>query len=157
MIHLLPQLKEQINSKRTPEEIYKILKSVTDSRKVVFSTNAEFTGQVRPLDFRIVPKINYINSFLPIVTGYVMENDGGTTIDLTLQMHILTRIYLICWCGMACFIFVCGTIAVFTGGLEKITLILASLGLIIFSQVLIRCGFCGPARNVLKRLKELLC
>lgn len=157
MIHLLPHLEDQINSKKTPEEVYMILKSVTDSRKDAFFTNAEFTGQVQPLDFRIVPKLNYRNSFLPIVTGYVMENDGGTTIDLTLQMHILTRIYLICWCGMACFIFVCGTIAVFTGGLEKITLILASLGLIIFSQVLIRCGFCGPARKVLKRLKELLC
>lgn len=85
------------------------------------------------------------------------ENDGGTTIEITLQMHILTRIFLLIWFGMACFFFLCGILVVFTGGMEKITLILISLGFIVCGQVLMRCSFYSPARKVLKRLKELLC
>lgn len=36
-MHLLPYLEYRISSKRTPEEIYGILKSVTDSERHVFS------------------------------------------------------------------------------------------------------------------------
>ena len=156
MIHLLPYIEERINSKKTPEDVYMIMKSVTDSREIVPSTSAEFIGQVHPLDFRIVPNINYRNSFLPTVVGSMTENEEGTTIDITFQMHILTRILLVFWYGMACFLFLCGILAVLTGGLEKITVILVSLGFIVCGQILMRCGFYGPAKKALKRLKELL-
>lgn len=157
MKHLFPYIEERINSNKNPEDIFMILKSVTDSREVVLSTSAEFIGQVHPLDFKIAPNLNYRNSFLPIAAGKMTEKDGGTTIEITLQMHILTRIFLLIWFGMACFFFLCGILVVLTGGVEKITLILISLGFIVCGQVLMRCSFYSPARKVLKRLKELLC
>lgn len=157
MIHLLPYLEEQINSEKNPEDIYMILKSVTDSRKAVLFTNEEFIGLVYPLGFRIFPKVNGRNSFRPILTGKMTKNEGGTTIDITLQMHIITRVFLILWFAMACFYFLCGILVAFTGGLEDITPILVSLGFIIFGQILMRCGFYGPAEKALKRLRELLC
>lgn len=157
MIHLLPYLKEQINSKRRPADIYMILESVTDSREDVFFTDAAFIGQVHALDFRIVPGTKYRNPFRPVIMGSMAENNGGTTIDITLQMHLLTRIFLTFWFGNACFFFLCGILVVFKGGLEEMALILVSLGFIICGQVLIRCGFYGSAGKALKRLKELLC
>lgn len=158
MIHLLPYLEEQIISKKAPEDVYMILNSVTDSRKVFLSADAEFIGQVNPLDFKIVPKINYRNSFLPVLTGDMTKNAaGGTTLDITLQMHLLTRIFMSFWFGMVGFCFLSGTLAVFTGVLEEITPIFVLLGFIISGQILVRCGFNSPARKALKRLKELLC
>lgn len=157
MIHLFPYLEEQINSEKSPEDIYMVLKSVTDSRKTVLFTNEEFIGQVYPLGFRIYPKVNGRNSFRPILTGKMTKNERGTTIDITLQMHIITRVFLLIWFGMVCFFFLCGILVVFTGGLEGITLILVSLGFVIFGQILMRCGFYGSAGKALKRLRELLC
>ena len=157
MIHLLPYLEEQINSEKAPEDIYMVLKSVTDSRKAVLFTNEEFIGQVYPHGFRIYPKVNGRNSFRPILTGKMTKNEGGTTIDITLQMHIITRVFLVVWFSMACFYFLCGILVVFTNGLEEITLIIVSLGFLIFGQILMRCGFYGPAGKALKRLRELLC
>lgn len=119
MIHLLPYLEEQINSEKAPEDIYMVLKSVTDSRKAVLFTNEEFIGQVYPHGFRIYPKVNGRNSFRPILTGKMTKNEGGTTIDITLQMHIITRVFLMVWFSMACFYFLCGILVVFTNGLER--------------------------------------
>ncbi|HBA68015.1 MAG TPA: hypothetical protein DCZ40_01480, partial [Lachnospiraceae bacterium] len=90
MIHLLPHSEERIISEKTPEDIYIILKSVTDSRKAVLSTNAEFMGQVQPFDFRIVPKVNYRNSFLSVLIGNIMEKEEGTVIDITFRMPMFT-------------------------------------------------------------------
>lgn len=157
MIHIMPYLEEQIDSTKTSEDICMILKSVTDSRKFALSANAEFFGQVYPPGFRIAPRLDYRNSFVPVLTGNMTEKEGGTTIAVTLQMHILTRIFLVIWNGMACFFFLCAILAFFTEGMEQITLIAVSLGLLIFGQAFPRCFFYGPANKALKRLKELLC
>lgn len=156
MIHLLPHSEERIISKKTPEDIYIILKSVTDSGKAARSTNAEFMGQVRPFDFRIVPKINYRNSFLPVLIGNITEKEEGTFIDITFRMPMFTQIFLIIWYGMACFYFLCGILAVSIGGAEQTAFILVPFGFIVLGQVLSRCCFYGPAKKAFNRLKELL-
>lgn len=157
MIHLLPHLEEQIESEKTPEEIRMILQSVTDYRKIAFSVNAEFSGQIYPLGFRITPMLNYRNSFVPLITGNMTEKEGRTIIEVKLQMHILTCAFMVMWNCMACFFFLCAILAVITGGLEQITIILVSLGLLVFGQAFPRCGFYGPAKKAIGRLKELLC
>lgn len=157
MIHLLPHIEEQIDSEKTPEDICMILQSVTDTRKAGLFINNEFFGQVYPLGFRITPRLNYRNSFVPVLTGNMTEKEGGTTIEIVLQMHIFTRIFLIVWNVMAWFIFLRSIPAVFTGGLEQISIILVPLGFIIFGQVFPRFCFYGPAKKALERLKELLC
>ncbi|MDE6925494.1 MAG: hypothetical protein K2P59_09600 [Acetatifactor sp.] len=157
MIHLLPHSAKRIISEKTPEDIYIILKSVTDSRKAVLSTNAEFVGLVQPFDFRIVPKINYRNSFLPVLIGNITEKEEGTVIDITFHMPVFMQIFLIIWYGMACFLFLCGILAVFTGGAEQTAFILVPSGFIVLGQVLSRCCFYGPEKKSFNRLKELLC
>ena len=157
MAHLFPHSEEQINSRKTPEDIYMILKSVTDSEITLFSSNAEFFGQVHPLDFRIVHRVNYINSFRPIIAGTITEDERGTVIDMKAQMHILTHIFSVCWFGMACFAFLCGINAIFTVGFEKIALVLVPLSFVIFGTIFMRSSFYGPTQKAFKILKELLC
>lgn len=157
MIHILPYLEERISSGKTPEDIYTILRSVTDSRKMVVFPEAEFIGQVNPFDFRICPRIIGRNSFRPILTGSILQKEEGTIIEITLQMHSFTCVLMSIWIGMLCFFLVCGIPVVFAGGQEGIILILTMLGFLIFSQTLMRCSFYGLAGKALKRLKELLC
>lgn len=157
MIHILPYLEEQINSEKAPEEVYAILNSITDSRKIVIFSEAEFIGQVNPFDFRIYPWDKSRNSFRPVLTGNITRREERTTIDIILQMHMVSRIFMGIWLGMLCFVFLSGIPVIFAGGREGITLILTLLGFVIFSQTLMRCCFYGPAGKALKRLKELLC
>lgn len=157
MAHIFPHSEERIYSEKTPEDIYMILKSTTDSPKAACPSGAEFVGQVCPRDFRIVPKINYRNSFLPVLTGKLTEIQGKTVIDIKARMHILTRIILTIWFVMAYFSFSWGIILLFTGSSGKTTLALWSLGFIIGGQTLIRCCFYVPAQKAFKTLKKLFC
>lgn len=159
MIYLWPHLREQIDSKKTPEEIYMILKSVTDSRKFFLYSDAEFRGRVDPLNFRIIPTpISYFrNDYAPVLTGNLTEKEGGTAIDVTLQMQESSCIFLTIWNVMNCFIVLFTILAVFTGNLEEKMFIMVPVAFTIGGQVLPRCCFYGSAKKALKRLKELLC
>lgn len=158
MVHLIPHSEVRITSKKTPEDIYMILNSVTDTRKIMFDVDAEFAGRVHPLDFKIYPVYPFMrNSFLPTLTGKITEGEGETVIDINAKIDIFTRILVVFGSGVAGFVFLCGIIDVIISGFEEVGLVLAPLGYITFMQILMRCGFYGPTRKALKRLKELLC
>lgn len=157
MVYLWPHLREQIDSKKTPEEIYMILQSVTDSRKAFLFSDAEFRGRVDPLNFRINRLFYGRNSFAAVLTGNLIEKEGGTAIEVTLQMHTDTCIFLTIWNVIDCFIVLFTILAVFTGNLEEKMFIMVPIAFTIGGQVLPRCCFYGSAKKALKRLKELLC
>lgn len=157
MVHLWPHLREQIDSKKTPEEIYMILQSVTDSRKFFLYSNAEFRGRVDPLNFRITRLFYGRNSFEAVLTGNLIKKEGGTAIEVTLQMHADTCIFLIIWNVITCFIVLFTILAVFTGNPEEKMFIMVPIAFTIGGQVLPRCSFYGSSKKALKRLKELLC
>ena len=159
MIYLWPHLnlREQIDSKKTPEEIYMILQSVTDSRKFFLFSDAEFRGRVDPLNFRITRLLWGNNSFEAVLTGNLTEKEGGTAIEVTLQMDTDTYIFLIIWNVINFFIVLFTILAVFTGNLEEKMFIMVPIAFTIGGQVLPRCCLYGSAKKALKRLKELLC
>lgn len=158
MVYLWPHLREQIDSKKTPEEIYMILQSVTDSRIIYLYSDAEFHGRVYPLNFRIThtPSPYYRNAFKAVLTGNLIEKEGGTAIEVTLQMHIDTRIFMTIWNVIVCFAFLLFILAAITGDVEPIALLMP-LFLVSGGQVFPRCSFYGSAKKALKKLKELLC
>ena len=149
MLHLFPYLEGRIDSGQTPESLYMVLKAVTGS-------GGEFIGQIHPLGFRIMPKAHWRNSFLPIATGDIRENEGRVTVAVTFRMHILTRIFLAFWFGLSGFGLLCGIPAAITIGLKGTAFILTPLGFMALGWVFIGCCFYGPARKALKRLEKLL-
>ena len=158
-MHLLPHLECEINSDRSQEEIYRILESVTDSRKIMFSTDAEFVGQVHPFDFRIVPKIQWHyhrNSFLPVIRGIVKEEGNGTVIDIKMRMSLLARVFLTVWFGMLCFFALIGILGIIVGGVKESMIFLYAAAMIMFGQLLVRKSFDAPAKRAAKRLGKLL-
>lgn len=151
MIHLLPYLEERIISEKTPEEIGTVLQSVTARRGGLY-TDPEFVGQVYPMGFKIAPVIYYRNSFLPVITGNITENESGTTIDITFRMRTFSRIAEIFWYVFFSVFLFLGILLVFAGELKGILFILFP----VLEQISMRCFFYVPARKAFKRLKELL-
>lgn len=159
MIRFFPYLREQIDSGKTREEIYRILDSVTDSRKFILFPNAEFVGKVFPFQFTIYHRCSNFskNSFFPVLAGTIIERKERTVIDIVLQVNMAGRIFIALWSGgLFCF-FLAGLLAVFTDGTKGMLLVLAPIGMIAFGQMLMRFGFYGPARKALKRLRDLIC
>src|ERR1700748_2338620 len=53
-----------------------------------------YLGTVEAGRFRIVPVVDYRNSFIPIVTGRVFVEKGRTYIRVSMQPHVLVLIFL---------------------------------------------------------------
>lgn len=158
-MRLLPHLECEIRSDRSAEEIHRILESVTDSRKITFSTDAEFAGEIEPFAFQIVPTLRYQyyrNSFLPVIRGNVKEWENGTIVDIKMSMNLLVCVFLSVWFGMLFLFSLIGILVIITGGVEESTIFLFSFGMIMLGQLLVRRAFGGPAKKAARRLEELL-
>ena len=157
-MRLLPHLECEIRSDRSAEEIHRILESVTDSRKITFSTDAEFVGEIEPFAFQIVPTLRYQyyrNSFLPVIRGNVKEWENGTIVDIKMRMNLLVCVFLSVWFGMLFLFSLIGILVIITG-VEESTIFLFSFGMIMLGQLLVRRAFGGPAKKAARRLEELL-
>ncbi len=159
MIHLLPDLEYRIHSEKSPEEITMALKSVTDSEKSIFGREkkAEFVGEVYPFGFKIVSHISYRNSFLPVIEGKVKVEENTSVIVIKMRLHLLVRVFLSIWFGMAFFFLLFGILdTMISGMMESSRLLISSGGLIILGQLISRAGFYIPARKAMERLENLL-
>lgn len=157
MIHILPYLEHTIHTRKSPQEIHDILQSVTSPKKNWFSsTPGEFIGRVDSYDFKIMSNIHYRNSFLPVIKGAVKKGEGAYVVALKMQLHPLTYIFLIIWFGILGFSVLIGLLHLITSGITDIEVILVPSGMIVFGQILSRCGFYFPKKKAIKRLEELL-
>lgn len=158
MVHILPCLEDRIVSTKSPEDIYSILKSVTVSRKIAFcnSSNAEFIGEINASAFKIVRRIVYKNSFLPVIVGTVKVENGISVIDVKMSLHFFIRIFLAVWFGIIGFFFLLLCLNFLIEGMKEGQMLLGVAMFFILGQALVRAGFYIPAKKAKKRLEELL-
>ncbi len=163
MIHILPHLEYSIDSAKSPEDINEILKSVTAPKKMVLSylsypDNIEFIGEVNPSGFKIVskPKPHVKNSFIPVIVGTIRTGRGLTVIDIKMRLYLFVQIFLTIWFGGAGLGVLAGFLAVFTEGMNGMSMLFATVAFFAFGQVFARIGFYFPAKNASRRLEELL-
>lgn len=155
---ILPSLDETIQSNKTPIEICEVLRTVTVSRREhrLGDTRGEFIGEVGTAGFKIMSNIQYRNSFLPVITGSVRAEGSSSIITIKMRMHPLTSAFSVIWLsGVAFFLLIGILIACVDRNASSLTLLCAAGGMLVFGQLLIRGGFCGPAKKALKRMKEL--
>ena len=158
MLHFFPYLREQIFSRRTREDICMILQSVTDSRKFLLHTDAEYTGQIYPSHFKICPGKNYNrNSFLPVITGTVTEREEGCAVDIVMRLHMFVCLFMAVWFGGLFLFLLLVLLDVIIKGFDDMLFIVFPIFMIICAQIIMRRGFYGPARKALVELKELIC
>ena len=163
MIHILPRLEYSIDSTKSLEDINTILNSVTAPKKMVFSylsypDNIEFIGEVNPSGFKIVskPKPHVKNSFIPVIVGTIRTGRGLTVIDIKMRLYLFVQIFLTIWFGGAGLGVLAGFLAVFTEGMNGVSMLFATVAFFAFGQVFARTGFYFPAKNARRRLEELL-
>lgn len=159
MIYLLPYLEGSIKSEKSPEEIARILKSITDSQKSLLrrDTKAEFTGEVTPAGFKVVSNINYRNSFLPVIEGRVRTEEDASLIEIKMRLHPLVRVFLLFWFGMVSFFVLLGIADIIMSGFHvALRLFLPAGGLFTLAYLMVRGGFYLPARKAMERLENLL-
>ncbi|MBD5493812.1 MAG: hypothetical protein HDR12_05385 [Lachnospiraceae bacterium] len=162
MLHILPRIEYSINSTKSPEDINAILNSVTVPRYEIISdsANVEYTGDVNPLDFRIIEEVAgrfYIkNDFKPVIVGNIRTERGLSVIDIKMRLRLPTLIILSVCHGVVGIYFLGGLIAVFTKGMDGVTMLLFSVVIFTLLQVIVRIGFYFPTKYQMKKLEELL-
>lgn len=58
-----------------------------------------YEGWIRGHRFSMQRIINYRNSFLPRIDGVVHHKLGKVLIDVKIQLHMFTKVFMIFWCG----------------------------------------------------------
>lgn len=61
----------------------------------------QFRGEVHPQGFRIVRRVQFRNSFAPILEGRVTEIDGGSQIALELFVPTSLLLFVVAWTVLA--------------------------------------------------------
>lgn len=160
MIHILPRIEYSIDSTKSPEDISTILKSATVPRDMMYcdSGNAEFTGEVNFSDFKIIEGgvIKFHNSFEPVIVGNIRTESGMSVIDIKIRLSLPVQIFLTIWFGGVGIGFLGGLIAVFTKGMDGMSMLFVSVVMFALAQVAVRIGFYFPAKYTMKKLEELL-
>lgn len=162
MLHILPRIEYSIDSSKSPEDINTIMNSVTVPREMMYrdSDDAEFTGEVNPSDFKIVEEVVgrfYIkNDFKPVILGTIRAEKGMSVIDIKMRLRLPILIILSVCLGVVGVYFLGGLIAVFTKGMDGVTMLFFSVVIFALLQAIVRIGFYFPAKYTMKKLEELL-
>lgn len=100
-----------IETRKPKDEILRIIRNNTHTTTFIFDFSKDekyFAGKIFENSFKILRRIHYKNSFLPLIIGTVEENDCGSTIKIKMRMAIFVTVFLSIWLGgiiAACIIF----------------------------------------------------
>ncbi|MCJ7935297.1 MAG: hypothetical protein MUW56_17145 [Chryseobacterium sp.] len=91
------------------QEIITKLSGFVEPKKFGFGRNPikEYEGSVDNNRFEINRIIKNRNSFLPQISGTIQKNNDGTQIEVTMKLHAFVFFFLIVWCSLALFFFIC--------------------------------------------------
>jgi len=95
-----PFQKHLIISNFSKEETIEKLNSITYNKLLTGNKNVskKFEGEIDNYGFTIYRIINYRNSFLPIIKGnFVSQNGNSTLIEMRIQMNIFASIFMSIW------------------------------------------------------------
>jgi hypothetical protein len=85
-------MKFSLETTKTREEVVRLLKSKTSSKKIFWCSRSsegnDFYGEVNNDSFKIRRIIWYRNSFQPIIRGNIVELTSGTRVEITMRPHL---------------------------------------------------------------------
>jgi hypothetical protein len=113
-------------------------------------TTKLFMGVVKPTEFEIYRRIQYTNSFLPVIDGTVSELSDGTAVEIVMRLAPPVVWFMIFW-------------ILFTGGLGTYIVwstnsiwALQAFGMLAFGYVLATFGFSVESKKATSALKMIL-
>jgi len=121
---------------------------------------ASYQGKIEGNQFEISRSIGYRNSFLPIIKGKVRSDLGGSSITISMQLHVLVMLFMIFWLGSVGFSFLTSldwaVYDLLTTGQADLFSLFPPAGMFLFGYLLTMGGFKFEARKSKKHLYELL-
>lgn len=159
-MHFLPQMKFQIESRRTPEEVRTLLQSVTDTEREWFTRpkGKMFRGKIQGTEFKIMAipgDIVLRDSFQPVIVGRIRTQANRTIVDVRMRLRGFVFGFMIVWFSMPIFAFLTALLALVVGNPEGWKIAAVTGVLIFLGQAMVRCGFYYPARKSRQKLEEL--
>ena len=159
-MQIMPELEYKVKTKKTPQEIYNILSSITDSKRLAFSypDGIEFVGRIEHFSFELcnICKWYAKNRCRPMIYGNIIEKKDITVVILKVCVEPLSRIVLTIWFCLLGLLFVFGIFYIFVNSLKGVIIPTGSCSFIILGQIRVRGAFYTPAKKMLQRLEELL-
>jgi hypothetical protein len=100
---LLPYLKYEVISQKTPGEVQAALRTAVEPRRFLrFGAGTRpFEGEVEDHTFDLQRIIGYRNSFLPRIRGTIDAIPEGSRISVTMKLHPFVLVFLMAWLGFA--------------------------------------------------------
>ena len=96
----LPYEDFEIKTSFSPYDSVNRLKKVTGSKRHFWfwqTPKTSYQGKIEGNQFEISRSIGYRNSFLPIIKGEVRSDLGGSSITISMQLHVLVMLFMIFW------------------------------------------------------------
>jgi len=99
---LFPNANFIIETDCTHDEVYDILKSNIGKKAGFFATNKRpFYGECSGTSFRIIPNIEYRNSFIPIISGSIRDKSNKVDIEINMKLFKMVNIFVSIYLSMA--------------------------------------------------------
>ena len=159
-MQIMPELEYKVKTKKTPEEIYHILSSITDDKRLAFSypDGIEFVGKIEYFSFRIahIRKWYAKDRCRPMIYGNIIEKKDISVVILKACVEPISRIVLTVWFCLTGLLFLFGIFYIFVNGPKGVIIPIGSCGFIIYGQIMVRGAFNTSAKKMLQRLEELL-
>ena len=102
----IPFDKFVLSTSLSPQETLECLRANVSWRESGFagssqSTTKPFWGKVNNFAFKIYRDIQYRrNSFVPVIVGKIIPENGGSRVAITMRMTIFTMIFMGFWLGI---------------------------------------------------------
>jgi hypothetical protein len=113
-----------------------------------------YIGIVNDHYFKIKRAISYRNSFLPEITGEILEQSGNTRIKVNMKPVSFVIAFMIVWFGGVCVACIAVAFAAFSG--RSHVAMLVPFGMLLFGIVLMYGGFKTESKRSINDLKEIL-
>ncbi len=152
-----------IETSRTPEMVQAILETAVDARTSSWMpspSDKPFLGTVNADGFEIYRRLNYRNSWRPIIKGRIASRPTGTVVEMTIGAHGVIRGFMFLWLGGLGLMFVFLLSSwLFSGGQysgDPLSGLIIIVGMFVFGLALSLGAYNHEASKAKSLLRELL-
>jgi hypothetical protein len=156
----IPLLSERfsIETELTPRDVVQRLRLVTGPARLIRGpddSRKEFYGYVDDREFRVTRRIDYLNSFNPLIRGTIEETPTGSSVQVSLAMRRWVSVFMGLWFGFLALFFVAAVAIVATQRTSTV-LVFLPLVLAVFGRALTTFAFKVETRRNRERLADVL-
>ena len=150
---IVPYRRFLIKTSKSKNEIMQIILSNAE-HPLLFRLygSKPFWGKINDKGFKLTPNINYRNSFVPVIKGYVIEYDKGSIVNVKMRPYIFVIIFMSIFLAALAYTLIT---AIFSGQEFRFTMLIPFI-IFLFVYELMYFLFQLEATNSKKLLTKLL-